>query len=177
MIKRLIWTIWTPMSSVLKKADKLNLSLSLSFKKMHLKMSSGKWQPFCLGLNVLRISITFLISVLRNDNKDKYVFMYQEINLLWQGFLQSELTKIYDVICIHVNSLTPGRYISYSQPHIKDRYLDHSPLNCPQVNATRPHWWSVKIGSGNVDQGIGRHMASLGQNELSFTSILISRNK
>ena len=29
MIKRLIWTIWTPMSSVLKKADKLNLSLSL----------------------------------------------------------------------------------------------------------------------------------------------------
>ena len=28
MIKRLIWTIWTPMSSVLKKADKLHLSLS-----------------------------------------------------------------------------------------------------------------------------------------------------
>ena len=28
MIARLIWTIWTPMSSVLKKADKLNLSLS-----------------------------------------------------------------------------------------------------------------------------------------------------
>ena len=28
MIKRLIWTIWTMMSSVLKKADKLNLSLS-----------------------------------------------------------------------------------------------------------------------------------------------------
>ena len=32
MIKRLIWTIWTPMSSVLKKADKLNLSLSLSIR-------------------------------------------------------------------------------------------------------------------------------------------------
>ena len=29
MIKLLIWTIWTLMSSVLKKADKLNLSLSL----------------------------------------------------------------------------------------------------------------------------------------------------
>ena len=28
MIKWLIWNIWTPMSSVLKKADKLNLSLS-----------------------------------------------------------------------------------------------------------------------------------------------------
>ena len=26
---------------------------TFSFKKMHLKMSSGKWLPFCLGLNVL----------------------------------------------------------------------------------------------------------------------------
>ena len=25
-----------------------------SFKKMHLKMSSAKWRPFCLGLNVLK---------------------------------------------------------------------------------------------------------------------------
>ena len=25
---------------------------TFSFKKMHLKMSPGKWQPFCLGLNV-----------------------------------------------------------------------------------------------------------------------------
>ena len=27
-----------------------------SFKKIHLKMASGKWRPFCLGLNVLRHS-------------------------------------------------------------------------------------------------------------------------
>ena len=26
---------------------------TLSFKKMHFKISSAKWQPFCLGLNVL----------------------------------------------------------------------------------------------------------------------------
>ena len=26
-----------------------------SFKKMHVKMSSGKWRPFCLGLNVRRL--------------------------------------------------------------------------------------------------------------------------
>ena len=28
---------------------------TLSFKKMYLKMSSGKWLPFCLGLNVLTL--------------------------------------------------------------------------------------------------------------------------
>ena len=27
-------------------------------KKMHLKMLSGKWRPFCLGLNVLNIPMT-----------------------------------------------------------------------------------------------------------------------
>ena len=27
--------------------------LTFSFTKMHLKMSSAKWRPFCLGLNVL----------------------------------------------------------------------------------------------------------------------------
>ena len=26
---------------------------TFSFKKIHLKMSSGKWRPFCLGPNVL----------------------------------------------------------------------------------------------------------------------------
>ena len=28
---------------------------TFSFKKMHLKMSSGKWRPFCLGLNVFKM--------------------------------------------------------------------------------------------------------------------------
>ena len=32
---------------------------TFSFKKIHLKMSSGKWRPFCLGLNVLRISVNW----------------------------------------------------------------------------------------------------------------------
>ena len=29
------------------------------FKKMHLKMSSAKWRLFCLGLNVLMITLTY----------------------------------------------------------------------------------------------------------------------
>ena len=31
---------------------------TFSFKKIHLKMSSAKWSPFCLGLNVLSITVT-----------------------------------------------------------------------------------------------------------------------
>ena len=33
-----------------------------SFQKMHLKMLSGKWQPFCLSLNVLKEHITISCS-------------------------------------------------------------------------------------------------------------------
>ena len=39
---------------------------TFSMKKMHLKMSSAKWRPFCPGLNVLRIVIWTII-VLSND--------------------------------------------------------------------------------------------------------------
>ena len=35
---------------------------SFLFKKMHLKMSSGKWLPFCLGINMLRDQTCHLLS-------------------------------------------------------------------------------------------------------------------
>ena len=51
--------IWTNGGILLIEPLGTNFSENLleihtfSFKKMHLKMSSGKWRPFCLGLNVL----------------------------------------------------------------------------------------------------------------------------
>ena len=43
----LIGTLGTNFSEILSEINKFSL------KKMHLKMSSGKWRPFCPGLNVL----------------------------------------------------------------------------------------------------------------------------
>ena len=34
-------------------SENLSVIQSFSFKKMHLKMSSAKWRPFCFGLNLL----------------------------------------------------------------------------------------------------------------------------
>ena len=42
----LIWTLGINFSEILIEIR------PFPFKKMHLKMSSGKWRPFCLGLNV-----------------------------------------------------------------------------------------------------------------------------
>ena len=53
--------IWTNAGILLIGPYETNFSEILigiqtfSFKKMHLKMSSAKWRPFCLGLNVLSV--------------------------------------------------------------------------------------------------------------------------
>ena len=44
----LIGLLGTKFNEILIEID------TFSLKKMHLKVSSGKWRPFCLGLNVLR---------------------------------------------------------------------------------------------------------------------------
>ena len=52
--------IWTDAGIVLIGPSGTNFSeilieiYTFSFKKMHLKGSSAKWRPFCLGLNVLK---------------------------------------------------------------------------------------------------------------------------
>ena len=46
----LIWSLGTNFSE-------MSIEIyTFSFKKMHLKMSSGKWWPFCLTLNVVNIA-------------------------------------------------------------------------------------------------------------------------
>ena len=44
---------------------------TFSLKKIHLKMSSGKWRPFCLGLNVskdrLSCRLTFVLAAIQFD--------------------------------------------------------------------------------------------------------------
>ena len=47
----LIWPLGTNFSEILIEIYKF------PFKKMHLKTSSAKWRPFCLGLNVLTLLV------------------------------------------------------------------------------------------------------------------------
>ena len=54
----LIWPLGTNFSEMLIEIH------TFSFKKMHLKMSSAKRRPFCLGLNVLMGSFPVSLSIL-----------------------------------------------------------------------------------------------------------------
>ena len=54
--KPLIWTnagIYCQLDPCKQTSVKFNRNHIFAFKKMHLKMSSGKWRSFCLGLNEL----------------------------------------------------------------------------------------------------------------------------
>ena len=59
----IIWTSdgyivnWTPRKNL---SEILIKSHTFSFKKIQLEMSSGKWRPLCLGLNVLMIKRNFV---------------------------------------------------------------------------------------------------------------------
>ena len=51
------WTLGTNFSEILSEID------SFSFKQMRLKMSFGKWRPYCLGLNVLRSALAQVMEI------------------------------------------------------------------------------------------------------------------
>ena len=72
---------------------------SFSFKKMHLKMSSAKWRPFCLGLNVLNEYIineryVFRATIMagrehHKENISLLNFCLNEIKLWWKVSIDS----------------------------------------------------------------------------------------
>ena len=78
----LIGPLGTNFSEILIKIQ------TFSFKKMHLKMSSAKWRPFCLGLNVLNmfqiISLTFSPSDIFACVRHREISSYLDIVNTWR---------------------------------------------------------------------------------------------
>ena len=73
----LIGSLGTNLSEILIKI------LTFSFKKMQLKISSAKWRPFSLGLNVL---VFFWVSCTR--------FEHGDLSLLWISTLDKTLLSL-----------------------------------------------------------------------------------
>ena len=70
----LIRTLGTNLCEILSEIH------AFSFKKMHFKMSSAKWRPFCLGLNVLNqingLKFAHIIVICIPLNENAYVLKY-----------------------------------------------------------------------------------------------------
>ena len=60
---------------------------AFSFKKRHLKMSSAKWRPSCLGLNVLRIICILVVFILFQKIRHTWNIMnMMYCSTIWQKF-------------------------------------------------------------------------------------------
>ena len=81
--------IWTNAGIVLIGTRGTNFSeilikiYTFSFKKMHSKMSSGKWRPFCLSLNV------------SNLNQNKIISNFCGIYCIWMYILTTLYMNVY----------------------------------------------------------------------------------
>ena len=64
---------------------------AFSLKKIHLKLSSGKWRPFCLGLNVLRAYLTVANSFIHKT----LLFAYPRNGTQWlYQYMQEPLSSV-----------------------------------------------------------------------------------
>ena len=71
--------------------------ITFSFKKMRLKVSSAKWQPFCLGLNVLTLNKMvatdrwYFHNHLKKSVRERTVpFFYIHFSLLYDGTVDNQ---------------------------------------------------------------------------------------
>ena len=70
--------------------------ITFSFKKMYLKLSSAKWCPFCLGLNVLtHFPLDKMASILQTIFSNAFLWMKSFafwLKFHWSLFLRDQLT-------------------------------------------------------------------------------------
>ena len=122
---------------------------TFSFRKMHLKMSSAKWRPFCLGLIVLtcpRISLVDVVPGHLTQHPAMIMHVYQYVSIAWDNGLaptrwQAIIGQFTDAICVtrpneltHRNNETSSVWTNSSDA----RWLSHSPEILPFLWVTPP---------------------------------------
>ena len=76
---------------------------TFSFKKMHLKMSSAKWRPLCLGLNVLKhvyVFCTVVWSSCKNNSNTWLCFLSSLCFSNLSDFIVASVIKRYHCVMI-----------------------------------------------------------------------------
>ena len=142
MIKRLIWTIWTPMSSVPQKADKLNLSLSKNYWILaSIGLVLDLWGPkklsdigfpgilrVCMEGMAWNVACWYIMTASRNDLANYLALWWVKngSNLKFPGINWKRFTfnsNLAGVLIIHSEVVCGGILVSL----------------CPSVDLSVPH--------------------------------------
>ena len=117
---------------------------TFSFMKMHFKMSSGKWRPFCLDLNGLKS--------LRSRRPNSFKWLVWVLYTCWRH--QMETFSALLAICVG-NSPVTQSFDVFFDLHLIERLSKHSrgwwfeTLSCPlwrHCNNQRSHSVSPRCG-------------------------------
>ena len=73
-----------------------------SFKKMHFKMSSGKWEPFCLSLLKVSWLHIFNINSVENSSSSHALIIHQNMQVTLSGWVRTMM-----FCTVHQESKTP----------------------------------------------------------------------
>ena len=89
---------WLIVSCILVKMYKRNLNqnTTIFIQENKLKMSSAKWQTFCLGLNVLNCALTRIIHELHDDYKSTQETAEWSYIELWYSLVCNDVTNKLD---------------------------------------------------------------------------------
>ena len=99
----LIGTLGTNFSEILSEIH------TFSFKKMHLKMSSGRWRPFCLCLNMFKTSSSHHdIIIIPGSIKRQMVTIPLSHFVFLEAIILNE-TAILKVKIFSINATTPSK--------------------------------------------------------------------
>ena len=80
---------------------------TFSFKKIHLKMLSGKWRPFCLCLNVLitkKMWIGKVFPYLDVIMQHSFVNLNASVNVWWMG----DIVNCWQITCTWSSRINSG---------------------------------------------------------------------
>ena len=125
---------------------------TFSFRKMHLKMPSAKWRPFCFSLNLLsgsmivnRLFLSFLPS-LNSRRYDRCASYQNETRQNSWNFVNDICKNIFESKFMHFTDnlevqLTISQYRSWGDKPLPHSMTTHSSLTHTCV--TRPRWVSV----------------------------------
>ena len=92
----LIGTLGTNFSEILIECH------SFSFKKMHMKMSSGKWRPSCLGLNVLKLHYILAVPSWGESMGDRWIPLTKA-----QDFGKLSISWCYHAVRLFLQTIVP----------------------------------------------------------------------
>ena len=115
---------------------------TFSFKKMHSKMSYGKWRPFCLGLNELNANSTIPVPTQESIQMSWYLWIWQPLYMVCCGWFSGSCDVGFDVVlnisifqCVHKMSTEKCWQKAFFLWHLHNRLkeLTHWALGDPAV--------------------------------------------